>query len=106
MTTERIKEIQEKTAYPDSISVQQALFQVWNECEQEPRVDDKDEWISVKNSMPGLNPHGLCETILVCGELGLVETGYMIDAEFRDTNHRKIKDPITHWRNLPKRPKK
>lgn len=31
MTTERIKEIQSKTAYPDSISVQQALLQVWNE---------------------------------------------------------------------------
>lgn len=35
MDTERIKEIQSKTAYPDSISVQQALFQVWNECAQE-----------------------------------------------------------------------
>jgi len=34
MTTERIKEIQSKTAYPDSISVQQALLQVWNESEQ------------------------------------------------------------------------
>jgi len=35
MTTDRIKEIQSKTAYPNSVSVQQALFQVWNECEQE-----------------------------------------------------------------------
>ena len=35
MTTERIKEIQSKTAYPESVSVQQALLQVWNECEQE-----------------------------------------------------------------------
>lgn len=35
MTTERIKEIQNKTAYPKSASVQQALLQVWNECEQE-----------------------------------------------------------------------
>ena len=35
MTTDRIKEIQSKTAYPDSINVQQALLQVWNECEQE-----------------------------------------------------------------------
>ena len=34
MTTDRIKEIQSKTAYPESISVQQALLQVWNECEQ------------------------------------------------------------------------
>jgi hypothetical protein len=34
MTADRIREIQEQTAYPDSKSVQQALFQVWNECEQ------------------------------------------------------------------------
>jgi hypothetical protein len=34
MTTERIKEIQLKTAYPESLSVQQALLKVWNECEQ------------------------------------------------------------------------
>jgi len=32
MNTERIKEIQSKTAYPNSISVQQALLQVWREC--------------------------------------------------------------------------
>lgn len=35
MTTERIKEIQALTAYPQSVSVQQALLQVWNECAQE-----------------------------------------------------------------------
>ena len=35
MTIERIKEIQSKTAYPESVSVQQALLQVWNECKQE-----------------------------------------------------------------------
>ncbi len=38
MTTERIKEIQQGTAYPNSISVQQALLKVWNECEQENQV--------------------------------------------------------------------
>jgi hypothetical protein len=35
MTSERIKEIQKGTAYPESRSVHQALLQVWNECEQE-----------------------------------------------------------------------
>ena len=35
MNSDRIKEIQKTTAYPDSVSVQQALLQVWNECEQE-----------------------------------------------------------------------
>jgi hypothetical protein len=34
MNTERIKEIQQATAYPESVSVQQALLQVWNETEQ------------------------------------------------------------------------
>jgi hypothetical protein len=34
MNTKRIEEIQKETAYPDSISVQQALLKVWNECEQ------------------------------------------------------------------------
>jgi hypothetical protein len=35
MTSERIKQIQETTAYPESVSVKQALLQVWNECSQE-----------------------------------------------------------------------
>jgi hypothetical protein len=35
MTTDRIKEIQDKTSFPDSVSVCQALLQVWNECEQD-----------------------------------------------------------------------
>jgi hypothetical protein len=41
MKTERIKEIQSNTAYPESVSVQQALLQVWNECEQDQlRLDN------------------------------------------------------------------
>ena len=35
MTADRIKEIQSKTAFPDSVSVCQALLQVWNECQQD-----------------------------------------------------------------------
>lgn len=35
MNTERIKQIQAETGLPDSVSVQQALIKVWNECEQE-----------------------------------------------------------------------
>jgi len=35
MNSDRIKEIQEATAYPESTSVMLALKQVWNECEQE-----------------------------------------------------------------------
>jgi len=35
MTANRIKEIQDETAFPDSVSVCQALMKVWNECEQQ-----------------------------------------------------------------------
>ena len=45
MTTERIKEIQSQTAYPDSISVQQALLQVWNECVEYFDIEISDEEI-------------------------------------------------------------
>ena len=40
MTSDRIKEIQEKTAHPNSVSVQQALLQVWNECKQDNKEQD------------------------------------------------------------------
>jgi hypothetical protein len=48
MTSERIKEIQQQTAYPDSISVQQALLQVWNECSQLPQQEISDEEIQAE----------------------------------------------------------
>lgn len=41
MTSDRIKEIQQATAYPDSVSVKQALLQVWNECSQPTAEADK-----------------------------------------------------------------
>jgi hypothetical protein len=41
MNSERIKELQEQTAYPESRSVHQALLQVWNECQQEHNKDIK-----------------------------------------------------------------
>lgn len=41
MNTDRIKEIQQETAYPESVSVQQALLKVWNETAQEQlRIHD------------------------------------------------------------------
>jgi len=41
MTSDRIKEIQLGTAYPESHSVKQALMQVWNECDQQARQDER-----------------------------------------------------------------
>ena len=42
MNAERIKEIQGQTAYPNSVSVQQALLKVWNECEQVHLKDNNE----------------------------------------------------------------
>jgi hypothetical protein len=54
MNSDRIKEIQETTAYPESVSVKQALLQVWNECEQE----------QVKNcSIPDVSKSVLAEIV-------------------------------------------
>ena len=49
MNTKRIEVIQKETAYPDSISVQQALLKVWNECEQEKVVNKNDLLPDVSN---------------------------------------------------------
>jgi|TARA_R110001606_G_scaffold378286_2_gene537865 hypothetical protein len=55
MNSDRIKEIQEATAYPESVSVMSALKQVWNECAQEqvenltiPIVTQRSEQFSLK----------------------------------------------------------
>lgn len=45
MTSDRIKEIQEQTAFPNSVSVKQALLQVWNECEQDSTKYSEEEII-------------------------------------------------------------
>jgi hypothetical protein len=49
MTTDRIKEIQQKTAHPNSVSVQQALLQVWNECEQDNNKEK--DWTNFESEL-------------------------------------------------------
>lgn len=51
MTSERIKEIQECTAYPSSKSVQLALLQVWNECAQQSQIEIDELNRAVDNLM-------------------------------------------------------
>jgi hypothetical protein len=64
MTTDRIKEIQETTPYPESHSVQQALLQVWNECEQQERMYSEEEIIAIveKSKTTGLTAEYLLLT--------------------------------------------
>jgi hypothetical protein len=47
MNIDRIKEIQKETSYPESVSVQQALLKVWNECEQEQWQDRHEKLMKV-----------------------------------------------------------
>lgn len=58
MTSERIKQIQSETAYPQSVSVQQSLLKVWNECKQsqqqkieqlEKEVEDLNRLLETQN---------------------------------------------------------
>lgn len=51
MTSNRIKEIQDETAYPNSVSVMQALLKVWNECEQENNIKYKPQTDSILESV-------------------------------------------------------
>jgi hypothetical protein len=51
MTVDRIKEIQSKTAFPDSVSVCQALLQVWNECVQERMYSEEDMSKAFQNGL-------------------------------------------------------
>jgi len=53
MDTNRIKEIHQKTAFPNSISVQQALLQVWNECEQQ-HIQERDRLRSENERLKNL----------------------------------------------------
>lgn len=73
MTSERIKEIQEQTAYPESVSVMLALKQVWNECEQEQlaiqRVSQRSElyfaFMEEYNALMGEGEHQILKEEVV-----------------------------------------
>lgn len=67
MNTERIEEIQKLTAYPDSISVQQALLKVWNECEQGKVVNKNDLLPDVRQQSELLK--AFCSILLNAGDL-------------------------------------
>jgi len=49
MNIYRIKEIQKETSYPESVSVQQALLKVWNECNQEQEQENISSWSALTN---------------------------------------------------------
>ena len=122
MKLERIKEIQKETAYPDSISVQQALLKVWNECQQtltdesdcsrihyESNKDaeplEESEWISVNDRMPEefrREPKYIEFRTLS----GMLIDGYSKRNAFYDSKYGSIITSIvTHWRYKNNEPK-
>lgn len=115
MTSDRIKEIQEQTAYPESVSIQQALLQVWNECEQErtkamEEYKNQSQWISVKERLPEKNQR----LVLVCnteevGDYAWVCCGQYHALEFGKKKkwYNQFSDEEiipTHWMPLPNSP--
>jgi hypothetical protein len=108
MNSERIKEIQQATAYPKSVSVQQALLKVWNECESEHNrlVDELKaeneklkaeipKWISVDERLPKE-----CESILMFGD-SVRSSGIYMKNEFHADFNLPLHKDVTHWMPLP-----
>ena len=59
MNSDRIKAIQSLTPYPNSVSVHQALLQVWNECEQQHNAIIKAKDKEIKNLHAVINARDL-----------------------------------------------
>ena len=97
MNSERIKEIQEATAYPESLSVKQGLLQVWNECEQ----DSTPQWIRATDRLPEEHKFRMSRDVLTIA-------GSKINVKSYDYGlNRWNGSPhitITHWMPLPEKP--
>jgi len=99
MTTERIKEIQKTTGYPDSVSIQQALLQVWNEVEQ--KIDEaKPKWISVKDK----EKPDVAGTYLVYGYWIGSKRKHIETADYSGEWCIVNNFDFTHWMPLPEAP--
>ena len=94
MNSERIKEIQEATAYPVSLSVKQALMQVWNECEQDSNL----QWIKVTDRLPEVGKY-----ILVFHK-GAIHMKYYSNGHILWTTDQFLQVGDTHWMPLPEPP--
>ena len=100
MTSDRIKEIQETTAYPQSQSVYLALLQVWNECEQRLSKEEPSGWISVEERMPEDSE----DVLMYFGHIYMgfhTSEGWHFAEEGERVGGLRF---ITHWMPLPKKP--
>ena len=80
MKPERIKEIQQQTGYPDSISVQQALLQVWNECSKVPQQEISDEELeNILHTSGHHNTQYHKDSIMSYGKICEHDDGYLCE---------------------------
>ena len=98
MTSERIKEIQDETGYPDSISVMLALNQVWNECVQ------AKNWISVNDKMPEVGEDDKSNFVNVFLIDSKILKAYRYKGHWFGEDNYDINN-VTHWKPLLKAPK-
>ncbi len=85
MDSKRIKEIQQETAHSESVSVQQALLKVWNECAQQSQ-SEIDELTNDKNQL----------------EMDLIRYGRKIKWETPQVKRKeRYFNTIEAWRILP-----
>lgn len=87
MTSERIKEIQSTTPYPESRSVQQALMQVWNEVQQESNRLEKVVGLQTANSL-----YPTCDKIFHKNAFNMVED--YLDAGYYDEARNELQTMI------------
>ena len=104
MNSERIKEIQSETAYPQSVSVMLALEQVWNECEQ------SSKWISIEDYLPEQETPVLI--YIISGGAPQILIGAYVEQKGENYNcwydwqsDDTFDDEPTFWQALPHPPK-
>jgi len=107
MNTKRIEAIQKETAYPDSISVQQALLKVWNECEQEKAVKNNavlphvSNWVAVTDRLPVEAKHRMSSDVLTIAGNKMSVKCYDYELGcWTGSPHITVK----YWMELPKPP--
>lgn len=65
---------------------------------------EQDNWISVSERLPTINPNGFSDRVLTTnnGELVMINS---YDKEFNRFDRPYYQDKVTHWQPLPPKPK-
>lgn len=96
MNSDRIKEIQDKTGYTQSIGVTQALLQVWNECAQESEARISELENLLVSAMPEKDAEGIILKAkqTLGGEPGDSLIQLCIQTEYERSRYRKALEEV------------